>query len=367
MQKDFHYGLTYTVASLAGFSQTEAEIIAYASAYVDDATNSGTIRFDNGAMFLRIASAHKMLDYRNFRELAENYVWIPFHFLPGNGGKKAGENLKGKFIKKLICLPDSYVAQEMIKSCIEDKDKPYALHRLGIALHVYADTWAHQGFAGVSSDENNVSEIKELAGYDERALTMVERLKKFFGDIFDEINSKFMEGFLPLGHGAALAYPDLPYLKWSYKNKDGETIIRDNPLEFLESADRMYQSMCRYLSGNDKAPVEGLPLESKEKIDYFLRSFKEEEEDDRHQKWLELLARGEFGFDPVELNYTPKGKGSWKYQALGTEKYLDDGDEVFTYSPGFLISNWKHFHDALLAHRFAVVNEILPRYGICTE
>ena len=30
----------------------------------------------------------------------------------------------------------------------------------------------------------------------------------------------------------------------------------------------------------------------------------------------------------------------------------------------FLISDWKMFHDALQAHRFEVIHEILPKYGI---
>jgi len=57
---------------LAGFDHQEANTVAYCAQYVDDATNSGLISFDNGALFSRISSAHKALDYRNFRKLA-NY------------------------------------------------------------------------------------------------------------------------------------------------------------------------------------------------------------------------------------------------------------------------------------------------------
>jgi hypothetical protein len=56
-------------------------------------------------MCTRISWAHKMLDYRNFQELVNYQVWIPFHFLPGNAAKKSGEDPEGKFIKKLICRP----------------------------------------------------------------------------------------------------------------------------------------------------------------------------------------------------------------------------------------------------------------------
>ena len=90
MQIDFHHTVTYVAARAAGFGHREGETIAYCAQYVDDAVNSGTIRFLNGAMYSRISSAHKMLDYRNFEKLANHHVWLPFHFLPGNGGLLTG-------------------------------------------------------------------------------------------------------------------------------------------------------------------------------------------------------------------------------------------------------------------------------------
>jgi hypothetical protein len=44
--------------------------------YVDDATESGAIGFDNGALFFHEGSAHKMLDYR---ELGTRNVWLLFN------------------------------------------------------------------------------------------------------------------------------------------------------------------------------------------------------------------------------------------------------------------------------------------------
>jgi hypothetical protein len=79
MQIDFHHGTTYVIARYAGFDHPQAEIIAYCSQYVDDATNSGTLTFDNGAMNHHISSYHNTLDYKNFNELSNHQVWIPFH------------------------------------------------------------------------------------------------------------------------------------------------------------------------------------------------------------------------------------------------------------------------------------------------
>ena len=128
MQIDFHHAVTYVLARLADFSRQEAEIVAYSAQYVDDATESGVIEFDNGALYYHEGSAHKMLDYRDFRELGTRNVWMPFHFLPGNSGLGAGKNPGGSFINKLICRPNSPVAQDMVRSCIDKRNKPYGLH-----------------------------------------------------------------------------------------------------------------------------------------------------------------------------------------------------------------------------------------------
>jgi hypothetical protein len=127
---DFHHGTTYVLARLAGFSQAEARVVAHASQYVDDAVSTGAVTFTNGAMYARISSAHKMLDYRNFEALADHLVWVPFHFLPGNGGLPAGQDPDGPFVKKLVCRPDSPVAHDLIRSVIRHRDMRQALHRL---------------------------------------------------------------------------------------------------------------------------------------------------------------------------------------------------------------------------------------------
>ncbi len=163
MQIDFHHATTYVCARMAGFSHEEADIISYSAQYVDEATNDGILKFEEGQRYTRMASAHKMIDRRNFSEAANHKVWVPFHFLPGNNGIPAGgEHDKGTFIKRLVCKPYSDVAVDLLATCREKKNKPYALHRLGITMHVFADTFAHQGFAGIQHKINEVHDLKLL-------------------------------------------------------------------------------------------------------------------------------------------------------------------------------------------------------------
>ena len=45
MQIDFHHGVIYLLSRIAGFNAEQSSKIAYASQYVDDATNSGTVSY----------------------------------------------------------------------------------------------------------------------------------------------------------------------------------------------------------------------------------------------------------------------------------------------------------------------------------
>jgi hypothetical protein len=75
-------------------------------------------------------------------------------------------------------------------------------------------------------------------------------------------------------------------------------------------------------------------------------------------------SRDELGFRET-VRYVDKGKGSWKEQALGTtEDVISNPHKPLAFPATFHGSDWKHFHDALQAHRFYVLNELLPAYGI---
>lgn len=352
MQIDFHHTTTYVVARDAGFSHDEADTIAYAAQYVDDATSSGTVYFDNRAVYNRISSAHKMLDIRNTEELANHFVWMPFHFLPGNGGLPAGQNPTGSFIEKIVCRPNSPVAQDMVRDAILERDRAYGLHRLGVTMHVYADTWAHQGFAGVLHEMNEVENAEETGNP-----------RVFSKGLASVLRSVLDDTIPPLGHGRAQTFPDMPFLKWKYQNGAGVTIARNNTNDFLEAAEHMCIAMRRYIAGDPAASVTGLSNSTRQQIEHMFITTTLEDGDERHQKWLDAIRNGEFTVcGKVTIgDYFARGSDSWKAEALGTSHDLP----VHQYKSNFLNSSWKLFHDAIQAHRFNVVYNILPRYGIC--
>ena len=348
MQLDFHHTATYVLARLAGFEAKQAEIVAYAAEYVDDATDDAAILFDNGARYSRISSAHRTLDYRNFESLAASRVWLPFHFLPGNMGLPAGEVPEGSFIDRLVTIPNSSVAQDMLRATIADRSSDHALHRLGIAMHTFADTWAHQGFAGVQHVVNAATHLTGPNGEPDDGL-------------IDRVQGYFVNNALPLGHGTVLSHPDRPFLVWAYTNGRGERITRNNPDDYVDAAEQMCRAMQCFREGSLDANVPGLPAKDRYTIQRLLREVRRDTAQERHDVWLQEIEQGSFSFGAEKLTLVLEGEGSWEHAALG-----EPHDGKHHYEESFLRSDWKRFHDALILHRYDVIYRILPRYGICT-
>jgi len=59
----------------------------------------------------------------------------------------------------LICKKHGVLARELAERMKNiSLDDPNYAFKLGIACHVYADTWAHQEFAGITSLANVVKD-----------------------------------------------------------------------------------------------------------------------------------------------------------------------------------------------------------------
>src|SRR5947209_2863832 len=138
MNIDFHYGIIYVVNRLAGLPPADAGTVAHACQYIDDATTNGVLTFAGGESFDRFASAHEAFDYLNCLDSDNRLVWAPFHFLPGGEGDT--------FDKRVVCRKDSKVAREMVRRFLANHPEENELQALGVLLHTYVDTWAHQGF-----------------------------------------------------------------------------------------------------------------------------------------------------------------------------------------------------------------------------
>jgi hypothetical protein len=162
MQKDFHYYVIYALAKEAGYSDNDAYIIAYASQYVDDNTDREyTISDDHGEFYVRFPDKignsgdfyfpiiTQAVDITSFKLSVQRYVYAIFHFLPGDNDVE----INGK--KNFLCTTRGCKnAVNALQEALKNGD----IHRIGVALHTYADTWSHERFSGFHEDWNKVHE-----------------------------------------------------------------------------------------------------------------------------------------------------------------------------------------------------------------
>lgn len=361
MEIDFHHGVVYVLSRLAGFSKEEADIVASSSQFVDDAIWGLPIFFKTGEIYKPMSSAHKTLDYRNFVELANRLSWVSFHFLPGNCEVASGMENGFDFESRLVCKPNSFLAKDMVEECIRNRGEANALFRLGISLHVYADTWAHQGFSGIQSNLNKVGYVNDEVV----SANLKQKVKNFFSDIYDSAVGTIVENVLPLGHGAVLSYPDRPYLKWKYFNSNGKLVERDNTEIFMEAVKNVYEVLCQFRNGDIEVSGVYAPLtdDSLNKIKELMTKTIDSDPIKRLNVWLSKIEEDHFGFGSEKAKYVICGPDSWEYAAFGRE--LQDDKFKYDFKNAFLESNWMQFHDALIDHHYYLTRVIFPKYKFC--
>ncbi|MDB0566553.1 DUF6765 family protein [Ralstonia solanacearum] len=354
MNIDFHYGVMFIIARKAGLTQNEAETVAHACQYVDDATTDGLLKFRDGQRFERFASAHGMIDYRNRISEDNRESWIPFHFVPGGDG--------ATFADRLVCRPNSAIAQALVCDALARHRQDNALHRLGVTLHAYVDTWAHQGFSGIVSKHNHVENII-VDGNSHPGMT--GKIAAAFEWIKDEIVATTLSDFLPLGHGAALSFPDQPWTVWHYTNGFGNKIDRNNLNDFLAAADRAYGAIRAFKDGkvvlDDKA---ALPADTAMALRQLLAENRSEDADLRLDAIGKAIQDGKFPGVGSLPPYIAKGPNSWKQVATGITASKDDGGKRPEWKPAFETSDYRRFHDAVKEHRAALLDTILPRHDL---
>ena len=198
MHSDIHYCGTYAMARLAGLKQEACQTVATAAQFVDSNDEDQSVAFEDGGKFNVIPTAYPPVHIKNTTpyDNDQRRVWVPVHFLPGNKGDSMSE--------RLICRQDSEIACQMVEHCLSLIDKPFGLYLVGIAAHVYADTFSHYGFSGVSSRWNEVDGLSIKLHNDERNEIAESRFREKYGAtmsglqnwrrrIIDEITSEVVE------------------------------------------------------------------------------------------------------------------------------------------------------------------------------
>lgn len=353
MQYDMHYYGTYALAAAAGIPRQDAEVIATCAQLVDDHNFDRLYVIRGEDAVEGVATAHHPLD-SGVRLLAplrthddSRKVWVPFHFLPGNEG--------GNFHERMMCRKNSGIARRMMDFYTEpasvDAHRAHGLHLMGVAAHVYADTFAHYGFLGISSNLNTVIP-ESIEPHEAHSADILKYLRDKYAQ-FAETFLAAVGGAAELGHGAVATYPDRPYLRWSFKYGDGRQEQRNNPNTFMEACENLHDYFARFavLYYNGAAapatPFAGL----RDTIAEILAV--EAPADGRVEQWRAAMAAKRLpGVSPCAIYDSER----WiaKIKSASRLHTADNSDEAHAYN----------FFAAASYHQNYVLKRLLPEAGL---
>lgn len=366
MLEDFHFYSVAVLARAAGFPAEDALVIAYASQYVDHATESHLIRLHVNGTTLRfdpVRTAHYGLGTINWS--TQKRIFIPFHFLPPEPFQP-GEQAHFSFITKAGSRFAYTLIQQAAAEPLENHTR--RLCRLGVALHTFADSWAHQTFSGrYSPGENDVG-----------TLEIFNRARGAFHR--SSVERLLLELAPQIGHAEAGLYPDLAYVRWRYaaRHFPDEVYSRDNTTAFLAAAHAIWdvlssvekvrraptidweklQPEFKRLFSREPSRTTSLLLRWLHPLRSLLRTrYLESTRAAWQATYAALFEAGEPGY-----NYS---RETWRRKAL---KGRVDWDRVsrsawsrmppFDTQPDFWDSCWVHFHRAALQQRHFVLERL---------
>jgi hypothetical protein len=367
MLKDFHYYCIGVLARAAGLSSEDALTIAYASQYVDDSTEGELIPIQTEGENLRfdpVRTCYSGMELvESLKWSAQKRVWVPFHFIPPRPFNP--ENIEPF---SFVTESRSAFARLLLDQAAEEplENHKRRLCRIGVALHTYADTWAHQDFTGRKHPgENDVEAIYVYNRADNEWEHLV--IENLLFDVLPQI-----------GHAEAGPFPDLAFQKWKCTIKpSGEEIERDNVEVFLEAAQDIYNWLRTMEEINSAPPtipwddleprIKKMFSETWEKpgiIDRvtlpLYQAYQARELEKRCNGWKEefrdlFVPPGSFSYD----------RQAWRAKAITGDVDWDDytGEDWAQMPPrevkhGFWDSLWVHFHRAALRQRHFVLEKV---------
>lgn len=320
MDIEFHYYITYFIALKAGFKSDDAYAVAYSSQHVDDNTEEYKISQGTADAYNNYISQTSDI-LKPEKKLMR--IYPAFHFMPGKEEEIDTDSAlrrDGKF-HILNTIPDNSNARSLLKEALNAKD----LYRIGIASHMYCDTFAHQNFVGYYESVNSMKGI----------------LEKVIPDI---------------GHADAQHWPDWPGEVWEdvrLIKRNGNVAEIDNKERFLLASGRLFEEYRKYI---DPACSDAkLQQDKSAMISTIDKAIGEHDKDNRESKnrtarYKSLITSADNGFkDYVEKEWFTEAVDQKWFRPFTSYNWKENYKE----------SHWYKFQEAIKAHQKHAMSSIL--------
>lgn len=332
MDIEFHYHMTWLIAARAGLPPEDAEIFATSSQYVDD--NSIIFEIDKD---IPTAYSNYISQTMNIlKPKAKLFRIYPiFHFIPGDPMAETAWRKDGE-MHWLNTIPNCENSNRIMDAALTSGN----LHRIGIACHGYADTWAHQNFTGYYNEFNSMTGPLSLA--------------------------------IPnIGHAEAFHNPDWSALVWKDKRLIAGRV--DNRSRFLTAAVHILSKLAKFVDPRiTKKELQKRETALKKDLDNCIGEQDQTNEfaEERIARYSNLATKPEYG----KAEITQYDEDRWLEQAVNEKvRGLRDRSDLFLtrWDPLTDIYTWKdrkNYNDTHW-HRFqeAVKQHQDETWGILKE
>jgi hypothetical protein len=254
----FHYCAVKALARFAGLAEGLAQVIAEYSQFIDDYATRDTIYADwaddeaitSGLAVLQQDGSHRgrykialvttgfQGNWDYFRmwqsESLVNNMLIPFHFITRSRLRDSSDYTP----VEPALVGDGQIISNFLRDAVSPAGQitQESLIHLGMILHVFADTYAHQTFSGYACDGNK------------RKLLKVD---KFDGRRDSDVTKEYIgtASYLSaMGHAYAGHAPDDTNVSFFALPAAGAipNYARSNYMLFIEAAEHIYNYLCQY-------------------------------------------------------------------------------------------------------------------------
>jgi hypothetical protein len=285
MDISFHYFAVKTVARAAGYDEEKAQRIAMFSQFIDDFNWYAYFRAGNIPNYIKDSNLDIVFNetlkiinpvttgFSDWFDMAtlilsrsQRYTVSPFHFIPQDETSVTDGD------KRTVpaTLDDgSYISSELRKlqndiseGTINESD---SLMKMGMLLHTFADTYAHQLFTGFDDKVNSVKLIRAVDNTTNEDVT--DKYHFWVEQWIDKAEKIIKTGLPTIGHMAIAHVPDLSHLwfEMEYRRYDGTVgrHSRSNTSTFVTACGQIYNFMRGVLGEDHPADMSWNDLSEK--------------------------------------------------------------------------------------------------------
>lgn len=322
MDIEYHYYITFIIALRAGFGKEQAYKIAYSSQYSDD--NDTSYKINEGQEDVYENYISQTIDITKPQE-ERLRIYPIFHFMPGTSDEiwQSSPDRKDGKIHLLNTIPNNQNAGTLLSDALQSGN----LYRIGIATHMFADTFAHQNYVG-------------------------------FKDEFNAMKG-FLQGLLPnIGHADAKHNPDIPNLIWNDTRLTSKYRLRINKEIFLSATRCIFNQYCSVLKPPDADATKSLLL-----ADIGNAIGNEAEADTNKMRSQRLTTYKELLKDSlIEYNEDDWFDEAVRYESdpltIGTSEHKT----LYFWEDGYRKSNWYFFQEAVREHQNKAAEILKPTF-----